>query len=310
MDQAPIPARVAVTGGAGFIGTHTVAQLLALGVEVLVIDDFRHPCGQPVPRTVSLVREEIAAPATRQALLDFQPQAILHLAAQGGVNRSLQDPAADAAVNVLGTVAVLRAAVDAGCRRFVFASSGGAIYGRARRLPSRETDRPAPLSPYGAAKLASEGYLGMFARTFGTLPLALRYGNVYGPFQDGTGEAGVVAITSTRLRQGQTPQITGDGGQTRDFIHVSDVAAANVAALTARVQGALNVGTGLATSVTQVVSALSRAAGFAGPAQHIQGRPGEVRANFLDPSRAARHLAWSAQVDLAQGLAATYHSFA
>src|SRR5487761_27290 len=116
MKQAPIPARVAVTGGAGFIGTHTVGRLLELGVEILVIDDFRHACGQPIPSTVSLAREDIAAPAARQALLEFRPQAIVHLAAQGGVNRSLQDPAADATVNVVGTVALLRAAVDAGCR--------------------------------------------------------------------------------------------------------------------------------------------------------------------------------------------------
>jgi UDP-glucose 4-epimerase len=299
-----------VTGGAGFIGTHTVRRLLELGVKTLVIDDFRHACPEPVPAAVTLVRADIASAAARQALVDFEPEAIIHLAAQGGVNRSLKDPAADAVVNVVGTVALLRSAVDAKCPRIVFASSGGAIYGRARRLPSREGDRAKPLSPYGAAKLACEGYLGMFSRTFGIHFVALRYGNVYGPFQDGTGEAGVVAISSNRLSAGLAPQITGDGGQTRDFTYVSDVAAANISALTTGFQGALNIGTGRATSVVEVVTTLAQVAGFSGHPEHIAGRPGEVRSNYLSPARAARHLGWEAGVALPDGLETTYRSLA
>ncbi|HEY6539205.1 MAG TPA: NAD-dependent epimerase/dehydratase family protein, partial [Candidatus Dormibacteraeota bacterium] len=150
MIQLALPRRVVVTGGAGFIGTHTVRRLLGEGVEVMVIDDFRHACAEPVPTNATLTRADIASSRAHRALSRFRPGAILHLAAQGGVNRSLKDPAADALVNVVGTVSLLRAAVDADCPRIVFASSGGAIYGRARRLPSREGDRAQPLSPYGA----------------------------------------------------------------------------------------------------------------------------------------------------------------
>jgi UDP-glucose 4-epimerase len=283
---------------------------MELGVETMVVDDFRHACGEPVPADATLVRAEIASPETQRELGKFRPQAIIHLAAQGGVNRSLKDPAADAVVNVVGTVGLLRSAIDCGCNRIVFASSGGAIYGRPRRLPSQEGDRAKPLSPYGAAKLAGEGYLGMFSRTFGLHFVALRYGNVYGPFQDGTGEAGVVAITSNRLRRGLAPQITGDGGQTRDFTFVEDVVAANIAALSTPYQGPLNIGTGRATSVNEVVQSLIQAAGYTGSAEHIAGRPGEVRSNFLSPALAGRHLDWKAKVALSDGLATTYRSFA
>lgn len=301
--------RVAVTGGAGFIGTHTVRLLLEQGHQVLVLDDLRHACGEPVPSGVPLITEEMAGPAARRALIDFHPNAVIHLAAQGGVSRSLRDPAADALNNVVGAVAVMRTAVDAGCTRVVFASSGGAIYGRARRLPSRETDRAQPLAPYGAAKLSGEAYLGMFQRTFGLSFVALRYGNIYGPYQDGTGEAGMVAISCRRMIAGEPPQITGDGGQTRDFVYVGDVARANLLALTATYQGPVNIGTGTATSILEVATVLARLAGLKTPFQFIAGRAGEVRSNFLDPSRAARQLGWKAKVTLEDGLERTLNSF-
>jgi UDP-glucose 4-epimerase len=300
---------VALTGGAGFIGTHAVRRLLQSGCQVLVIDDFRHACGQPVPVQATLIRADVASGQAREALRGFQPSVVIHLAAQGGVSRSLRDPAADASNNVVGTVALLRSTVDSGCKRFVFASSGGAIYGRARRLPSREGDRAQPLSPYGAAKLAGEGYLGMFQRTFGLNFLALRFGNVYGPFQDGTGEAGMVAITCRRLVDGLCAQVTGDGGQTRDFVYVGDVARAILLAATASARGAFNIGTGTPTSINQVAEVLGQVSGSPMPPVHIAGRPGEVRSNYLDPGRAKQLLGWTAQVSLAEGLDLAWRSF-
>ncbi len=301
--------RVLVTGGAGFIGTHTVRRLLDDGRAVLVLDDLRHACGEPVPRPAELVRAELSSGTAAEAIAGFRPHGIIHLAAQGGVGRSVRDPAGDAQVNVVGTCAILRAAVDAGCRRVVFASSGGAIYGRARRLPSQEGDREHPLSPYGAAKLACEGYLGMFRRTFGLSSVALRYSNVYGPYQDGTGEAGVVAISIHRLLGGERPQVTGDGLQTRDFVYVGDVARANCLALAAAATGALNVGTGRGTAVREVLEILGRLAGDRAGPELIPARPGEVRHTHLLVERADRRLGWRAEVPLAAGLQETLASF-
>jgi UDP-glucose 4-epimerase len=288
---------------------HTVGRLIAEGFTVLVIDDLRHACGEALPARVELQAADVSSPAAAQAVARFKPEAILHLAAQGGVSRSVRDPGGDAVINVVGTVSMLKASADAGCSRFVFASSGGAIYGRASRLPTSEGASPKPLSPYGAAKLAAEGYLGMFARTFGLRTLALRYSNVYGPFQDGTGEAGVVAITCQRLLAGNAPEIRGDGRQTRDFVYVADVADANLRALRSTAVGAMNIGTGVASSVRSVVDELVAAAGRVGPIDFVEGRPGEVRDTALDTRRAEKLLDWRAPTRLREGLRQTFTSF-
>src|SRR5438309_11953378 len=303
------PRRVLVTGGAGFIGVHTVRRLAAEGLKVLVIDDLRHACGEPLPGAADIEAVDITSAAATAVVGRFRPDAILHLAAQGGVSRSVRDPAGDAMVNVVGTVTMLRASADAGCPRFIFASSGGAIYGRAPRIPTPERTSPAPLSPYGAAKLAAEGYLGMFERTFGLSTLALRYSNVYGPFQDGTGEAGVVAITCERLLSGRPPEIRGDGQQTRDFVFVEDVAEANLRAILMDAGGAINIGTGIASSVRTVVEELINQAGYAGTSSLVDGRPGEVRDTALDTRRARKLLRWEPSTSLRDGLRQTFTSF-
>jgi UDP-glucose 4-epimerase len=301
--------RFVVSGGAGFIGHHTVAALLADGARVLVVDDLRHACPAGAPPEAELVAADIAAPETAAALARFRPDAVLHLAAQAGVNRSRRDPAGDAQVNVVGTVALVKAALDAGVERFVMASTGGAIYGQAARLPTPETARAQPRSPYGAAKLACEGYLGMFGRSHGLKPLALRYGNVYGPLQDGTGEAGVVAITCTRLLDGRPPVLRGDGRQTRDFVFVEDVAEANVRGLRSDHVGVLNVGTGVGSSIAEVMGELIRAAGGGVEPESAPLPEGEVRDSALDVRRAGRLLGWNPRTDLRSGLDRTYRSF-
>jgi UDP-glucose 4-epimerase len=302
--------RVVVTGGAGFIGVHTVEALLAGGNVVLVIDNLSHPSDRTLPDTCDLVVQDVGSADARSAIATFKPTAVLHLAAQGGVNRSWRDPAADARINVQGTVSVLEASRVAACPRVVIASSGGALYGAAEQLPSGEETRAQPRSPYGAAKWACEQYLSYFARTGAFSTLALRYGNVYGPGQDGTGEAGVVAITSVRLVSGAAPIVRGSGEQTRDFVHVGDVVHANVAAVHSDRNGAVNIGTGRETSVNRVVETLCRAAGFEHQPEHVDMPPGEVARSCLDVTRAATMLGWSAQVDLDRGLADTYAHFA
>jgi UDP-glucose 4-epimerase len=301
--------RVVVTGGAGFIGVHSVEALLDAGATVMVIDDLRHASYRPLPAAAELVNADIAEEPARAAIAGYRPTAILHLAAQGGVNRSWREPAADAHINVLGTVSILSAAIAAGCRRVVVASSGGALYGAASRLPTPEDEPSKPRSPYGTAKLCIEYYLGHFTRAGALDALALRYGNVYGPGQDGTGEAGVVAISSSRLLAGQAPVIRGDGSQTRDFTYVGDIVAANVLGLGSTVTGAANIGTGLETAIGDLVRSLCELAGYRDEPAVEPLPPGEVTRSALDNTHATEVLGWHPQVSLDEGLARTFESF-
>ena len=300
--------RVVVTGGAGFIGTHSVEALIGDGASVLVIDDMSHASTRPLPSTCEVVVADVGGAEARHVISRFEPSAVLHLAAQGGVNRSWREPAVDARINVLGTVNVLQAARDAGCR-VVLASSGGAVYGAVDDLPASEDAATAPRSPYGAAKLAMETYLAMFSRTGGPGGMALRYGNVYGPGQDGTGEAGVVAITCTRLLRGMQPCLRGDGSQTRDFVYVADVAAANVAALRSSSSEVVNIGTDRETPVRDVIERICAVAGYRGDIETVELPAGEVRRSRLSIGRARETLGWEPRVELDDGVARTYKYF-
>ncbi len=302
-------ARVVVTGGAGFIGVHSVEALLASGAEVLVIDDLRHASYRRLPAQARVEVADVAGSQARDAIHSWRPTAILHLAAQGGVNRSWREPAEDAHINVLGTVSILAAAIASGCRRVVVASSGGALYGAAQLLPTPEDEPTQPRSPYGTAKLCIEHYLGHFTRAGSLDALALRYGNVYGPGQDGTGEAGVVAISSHRLLAGAAPVIRGDGSQTRDFTYVGDIVSANLLGLGSSVTGAVNIGTGRETAIGDLVRTLCSLAGWTGEPEREPLPSGEVARSALDNSRAAGRLGWRPAVSLEDGLARTLESF-
>jgi UDP-glucose 4-epimerase len=302
--------RALVTGGAGFIGSNLVDALLERGDEVTVIDDLstgrRQNLEPALAAGAELVDLDIRdASALMDACDRLRPEVIYHLAAQIDVRKSAADPAFDARVNIEGTVNLLEAARQAEVPRVVNTSSGGAIYGEGRILPAPEDHPVAPEAPYGQSKFGGEGYCDLFRRMHGLSTVSLRYGNVYGPRQDPLGEAGVIAIFCGRLLEGKRPTVFGDGLQTRDYVHVDDVVKANLLAAESSSGGAFNIGTGLETSVVELVEALAPHAEGSFEAEHAPERLGEVRHIALDCARAKGELGWEARVGLAEGLERT-----
>jgi UDP-glucose 4-epimerase len=303
--------RALVTGGAGFIGSNLVDALLARGDDVAVVDDLstgrRSNLDGALERGAALHHADVReAAAVREIVASERPAAIFHLAAHIDVRRSVADPAFDARVNVEGTINLLEAARDAGVERFVFASTGGAIYGESAVVPTAETEPPSPLSPYGQSKYAAEGYCRLAALLHGLSTISLRYANVYGPRQDPLGEGGVIAIFCGRLREGGRPTIFGDGTQTRDYIYVADVVDATLTAAGSAATGSFNVGTGRETSVLELVEGLRQLAGSHDFApEHEPPRLGEVHRSCLDPQLAGATLGWSPSTSLEEGLRLT-----
>jgi len=303
--------RILVTGGAGFIGSHTVDALVARGgCEVAVLDDLCSGKRDQINPRVRFHHVDLRDPAAvRHAIAQERPEVIFHLAAQMDVRRSVADPGFDAQVNVVGFLNLMEAGREAGLRRVIFASTGGAIYGEQQRFPCGENHPLRPVSPYGIAKLATEKYLFFYRAQYGIDYLALRYANVYGPRQDPHGEAGVVAIFCGRILEGRPVTIFGDGEQSRDYVFVGDVARANLAALDRKVSGAFNVGTGVETSVNRLYGALAAIAGTSRLPEYGPPRPGEQRRSVISSARAARALRWRPAVALDDGLSQTLRFF-
>ncbi len=296
-----------VTGGAGFIGSNLVDALIARGDRVDVIDNLstgkRDNLEPALAGGATLHAADVRQAAVQRVFAASRPEVVFHLAAQIDVRRSVQDPAADAVCNVVGTIAVLQAALAAGARRVINSSTGGGLYGEAELLPTPEEHPIRPLAPYGQSKLAAEGYCELYSRLHGLSTLSLRYGNAYGPRQDVHGEAGVVAIFCGCLIDGRAPVVFGDGRQTRDWVNVGDVVRANLLAADSNVTGALNVAGGRETSVLELLAALREAGGERLPdPDFAPQRPGEVKRSCLDVARARRELGWRARVGLRDGL--------
>ena len=299
--------RAVVTGGAGFIGSHVAEALLARGDDVTVVDDLSNGKRENVPDGARLVVADIRDGGLGPVFEKARPEVVFHLAAQVDVRVSVERPAHDASVNVIGTVAVLEAARVVGAQ-VVFSSTGGAIYGECDG-PAPESAERRPLAPYGVSKLAGEEYLAAYNRLYETSNVSLRYGNVYGPRQDPHGEAGVVAIFLGALAKGQAPRIFGDGLQTRDYTYAGDVARASLAAA-GHAGGVFNVGTGLETSVVELYELCRTVSGSSLEAVEAPARLGELQRSVLDVSLAERELGWRAEVPLEEGLRLTWESIA
>jgi UDP-glucose 4-epimerase len=297
--------RVLVTGGAGFIGSHVALGLLRGGHEVAVLDDLSSGRRDQVPAGASFYELDIRAPGVRKVFEDFGPEVLCHHAAQMDVRRSVADPVFDAEVNVVGSLRLFELCREAGTRRIVFASTGGAMYGEQAEFPAPESHPAQPVSPYGVAKLAVEHYLHYYAVEYGLQTTSLRYANVYGPRQNPHGEAGVVAIFCDRLLRGQVPCIFGDGEQTRDFVFVDDVVRANLLALDRELTGVFNVGTGVETTVTRLCRTLCDELAPATAPRFAPARPGEQARSSIAPRRLAQEAGWRPQVSLEEGLART-----
>jgi len=315
--------RALVTGGAGFIGSHLSDALLDRGNEVTIIDDLSSGSLENIEGAIAAGADFIEGSIVDQDLVDrtvkaLEPNTIFHFAAQGNVRASTDRPVDDAHINVVGTVNLIEASRTAGLDRFVFASSGGAIYGEREVLPATEDGPLEPLSPYGVSKLAAERYLSLYRQMYMFNSVCLRLSNVYGPRQNPRGESGVISIFGELLRDGKPPVIFGDGTQTRDYVYVTDVVDAILSAAATDVEGPINIGSGIETSLLDLLSGIIEA----GPSQNGNGsaahaapepeflpaRRDEVKRNVVDTSRAAELIGWNATTSLEDGLRTTLAS--
>ena len=313
----PNTPRALVTGGAGFIGSHVSDALIAAGYDVVILDDLSTGRRENVPSAARLENFDVCSAQATALVRDGRFDVICHLAAQIDVRSSVADPVADATRNILGSLNLLEAARHAARPpRVVFSSTGGAVYGDFVAPPSTEDQPKDPESPYGVAKLSVEYYLAYYARVHGLDTVVLRYSNVYGPRQNPEGEAGVVSIFCQRLLSSRPLTVFGTGEQTRDYVFVGDVAAANVAGAMAKLPAmrrlddrAFNIGTAIPTSVLQLAASLQRAAGSRLQVEFAPSRPGEQQRSFVAIEKASRALAWAPRLQLEQGLLQTYNWF-
>jgi UDP-glucose 4-epimerase len=301
--------KILVTGGAGFIGSHVCDALLQSGHEIHVIDDLSGGFESQVPEGATLHTLDIRDAKVKDLWEEHRFEVMYHLAAQMDVRRSVSDPRFDADVNVGGFLNLMEAGRENGLKKVIFSSTGGAIYGEPEFAPQTEEHTLQPISPYGITKLCTEKYLFFYEDTHGIEYVALRYGNVYGPRQNPHGEAGVVAIFCERMLDGKQPVVNGDGKQTRDYVHVRDVVAANVAALGHQGSGIFNIGTSIETDVVTLFETLRNELAPEMPTEHGPGKPGEQRRSVLSYDHTNAMLGWAPTIDVRDGLRETARWF-
>jgi UDP-glucose 4-epimerase len=301
--------KIVVTGGAGFIGSTVTDLYVARGYDVIVVDNLATGKRENLNPKARFVELDIRDPKTADLIRREKPDVVNHHAAQMDVRKSVADPIFDAETNILGTIGLLTAARDAGVKKFLFVSSGGAVYGEQETFPAPETHPTWPVSPYGISKRSGELYAYFFWSEYRLPFVAFRYANVYGPRQDPHGEAGVVAIFSGKMLRGEPVTINGDGEQTRDYVFVGDVARMSVLAVETDATGPVNIGTGIETDVNRLAALIKQAAGGASEVRHGPAKSGEQRRSVVDIRRAAEVFGWRPEVPLADGLARTVEFF-
>lgn len=301
--------KILVTGGAGFIGSHVADSYITAGHEVIIVDDLSSGSRRNVNPAATFHEIDMLSPEFEKLVAVAKPDVINHHAAQISVTHSIADPLDDARRNILGSLSVFDAARKNGVSKVINVSSGGAIYGEPESLPCDESQPINPEAPYGLSKYVVEQYLDLYRERFGLNFTTLRYANVYGPRQDPHGEAGVIAIFTDHMLEDEPCTIFGDGDQERDFVFVGDIARANVAALTMADGEALNIGTGVGTSVNQVFQALRNATDYGHDPVYAPAKPGEVYRTYLAIERARRLLDWQPTVGFVDGIERTVQSF-
>lgn len=300
---------ILLTGGAGFIGSHTADALIEDGHAVTILDDLSMGRKENVNVNAEFYQLDIRSDRLRNIFKDDQFDAVIHNAAQMDVRKSVENPLFDASINIIGTLNLLENCKLKGVAKFIFASTGGAIYGEQENFPAGENHPTRPVSPYGIAKLSIEKYLDYYALVYGMHYVSLRYSNVYGPRQNSQGEAGVVAIFTTRMLSGEQPVINGDGTQTRDYVYVDDVVKANVLALQCDKSETFNIGTGIETDVNEIFQLLRELTGAACEEKHGQAKPGEQQRSVIDPSRVEQTIGWKPTILIPEGLSRTVDYF-
>ncbi len=300
-----------VTGGAGFIGSNLVDRLLEEGYEVVVVDDLSKGKIENVNPKAEFHKVDISeAEEIKKVFENHKFDYVFHLAAQASVSVSVREPALDAKVNTIGSLNVIKNCVDYGVKKIIFSSTGGAIYGEDIKVfPTPESVTPQPISPYGIAKLNVEHYLRFFSKEFGLEYTVLRYGNVYGPRQDPFGEAGVIAIFTSRMLKGEDVTIFGDGEHVRDYVYVGDVVEANIKATTLGKNMVINIGTSVGTTTNELFKILKKLTGYKKEPIYGPFRPGDIRKSVLCYNRAWIELKWEPKVTIEKGLKNTVEWF-
>lgn len=301
--------KILITGGAGFIGSNVADRYISLGHQVIIVDNLVTGRLENIPSQATFIEMDICDAKISNVFAAEKPDIVNHHAAQMDVRKSVSDPIYDANVNVIGGLNLLQNCVEHRVNKFIFASTGGAIYGEQDYFPADEKHPLRPLSPYGITKLTTEKYLYFYHQTYQLNYTVLRYANVYGPRQNPHGEAGVVAIFSEKILKDQQPIINGDGLQTRDYVYVGDVVQANELVLENGDQNIYNIGTGIETNVNELFTKIVQKSGKAVPEQHGAAMPGEQMRSVLDSSYIQEELKWTPAVNLEEGIAHTVDYF-